>query len=95
MGEIIDKVKEKAKDIKDAVVDATKDVAEKTKDTVDPKLQTSSSSTSRQYEEGDAGTNIERRSDPLTEYSEKEPMTPARLKVEGPTAVRNCKAESR
>ncbi|HKO65094.1 MAG TPA: hypothetical protein VJU13_07815, partial [Candidatus Nitrosocosmicus sp.] len=30
----------------------------------------------------------ERKSDPLTEYSEKEPMTPARLKVEGPTAVK-------
>ena len=88
MGEIIDKVKEKAKDVKDAVVDSTKDVAEKTKDTVDSTLQTSSSSTSRQYEEGDAGTNIERESDPLTEYSEKEPMTPARLKVEGPTAVK-------
>ena len=31
MGEIIDKVKEKAKDVKDAVVDTTKVVAEKTK----------------------------------------------------------------
>jgi hypothetical protein len=88
MGEIIDKVKEKAKDVKDAVVDTTKDVAEKTKDTVDSSLQTSSSSTNRQYEEGVAGTNTERKSDPLTEYSEKEPMTPARLKVEGPTAVK-------
>ena len=88
MGEIIDKVKEKAKDVKDAVVDTTKDVAEKTKDTVDSTLQMSSSSTNRQYEEGVAGTNTERKSDPLTEYSEKEPMTPARLKVEGPTAVK-------
>ena len=31
MGEIIDKVKEKAKDVKDAVVDATKDVEEEPK----------------------------------------------------------------
>ena len=35
MGEIIDKVKEKAKDVKDSVVDTTKDVAGKTKDTID------------------------------------------------------------
>lgn len=85
---MIDKVKEKAKDVKDAVVDTTKDVAEKTKDTVDSSLQTSSSSTDREYEEGSAGTNTNRKSDPLTEYSDKEPMTPARLRVEGPTAVK-------
>ena len=88
MGEIIDQIKEKAKDVKDAVVDTTKDVTEKTKDTIDSSLQTSSTSMNREYEEGIAGTNTNRKSDPLTEYSEKEPMTPARLRVEGPTAVR-------
>jgi hypothetical protein len=36
MGEVIDKVKEKMKDAKDTVVDTTKDVAGKTKETVSP-----------------------------------------------------------
>jgi hypothetical protein len=88
VGEIIDKVKDKAKDIKDEVVDTTKDVSGKAKDTIDSSVQTSSSSTGREYEEGAAGTNTNRKSDPLTEYSDKEPMTPARLRVEGPTAVK-------
>jgi len=59
--------------VKDAVVDTTKYVGEETKDTVDSTLQTSSISTGRQYEEGVAGTNTERKSDPLTEYSDKGP----------------------
>lgn len=88
MGEIIDKVKEKAKDVKDAVVDTTKDAAEKTKDTIDSASQTAASSTGQQYEEGTAGTNINRKSDPLTEYSDKEPMTPAKLNAGEPTAVK-------
>jgi hypothetical protein len=89
MGEIIDKLKEKVKDAKDTVVDTTKDVADKTKDTVDSSGKTSSRIPSdKEYEEGVAGTNIHKKSDPLTEYSDKEPMTPAKLKVEEPTAVR-------
>ena len=35
MGEIIDKVKGKAKDLKDAVVGTTKDVADEAKDPLD------------------------------------------------------------
>jgi len=58
-----------------------------TKDVVDSSLQTSSSSMNREYEEVVAGTNTNRKGDPLTEYSDKEPMTPSRLRVEGPTAV--------
>ena len=88
MGEIIDKLKDKVKDVKDTVVDNTKDIAEKTKDTLDSTITTSTSSSDREYEEGAAGTNKNRKSDPLTEYSDKEPMTPARLRVEGPTAVK-------
>lgn len=88
MGEIIDKLKEKVKDAKDTVVDTTKDVAEKTKDTVDSSLRTSTISNDKEYEEGVAGTNTNRKSDQLTEYSDKEPMTPAKLKVEGPKAVK-------
>ena len=88
MGEIIDKVKEKAKDLKDAVVDTTKDVADKAKDTVDSSVKTASKSGNREFEEGTAGTNKNRTSDPLTEFSDKEPMTPAKLKIGEPTAVK-------
>ena len=35
MGEILDKIKDKAKDVKDSVVDTTKDVAGKANDSVD------------------------------------------------------------
>lgn len=45
-------------------------------------------SNDREYEEGAAGTNKERKSDPLTEYSDKEPMTPAKLDSGEPTAVK-------
>ena len=88
MGEIIDKVKEKAKDVKDKVVDTTKDVAEKTKDTVDSKSSSPSSNEERIYEEGKSGTEIGRKDDPLTEYRENEPMTPAKIKEHAPTAVK-------
>ncbi|VFJ15150.1 hypothetical protein [Candidatus Nitrosocosmicus franklandus] len=44
--------------------------------------------TDREYEEGAAGTNKNRNSDPLKEYSDKEPMTPAKLNEGEPTAVK-------
>jgi hypothetical protein len=93
MGEIIDKVKDKAKDVKDKVVDTTKGVGEKTKETVTPSSSSSSSDSSssnqdRRYEEGGPGTEVGRNDDPLTEYRDKEPMTPAKLKEHEPTAVR-------
>ncbi len=91
MVEIIDKVKEKTKDAKDAVVDTTKDVAGKTKDTVSPSSSSSSGSPSgedRLYEEGGPGTEVNRGDDPLTEYREKEAMTPAKINEHEPTAVK-------
>ena len=94
MGEIIDKVKEKAKGAKDAVVDTTKGDAEKTKDTVSPSSSSSSQSPEsstgqdRRYEEGGPGTEVQRGDDPLTEYREKEAMTPAKIKEHEPTAVK-------
>ena len=88
MGEIIDKLKDKVEDAKDTIVDGTKDVVEKTQDTIDSSVGTSVNSKGKEYEEGIAGTNKNRKSDPLTEYSDKEPMTPAKLRVEGPTAVK-------
>jgi len=98
MGEIIDKVKEKAKDAKDKVVDTTKDAKDKvvdttkdakdkTKDTLDS-ASTSSSNQERKYEEGGPGTEIRRKDDPLTEYRENEAMTPAKIKEHEPTAVK-------
>jgi hypothetical protein len=88
MGEIIDKIKDKAKDVKDSVVDTTKDVAGKADDSVDQAGRTTVDSTDKEYEEGVAGTNKQRQSDPLTEYSDKEPMTPAKLNTGEPTAVK-------
>ena len=93
MGEIIDKVKDKVKDVKDKVVDTTKDVAEKTKDTVDPsstndQSYSSSAGGDRKYEEGGPGTDVSRSDNPLTEYRDKEPMTPAKINAGEPTAVK-------
>jgi hypothetical protein len=45
-------------------------------------------SNDKEYEEGAAGTNKERKSDPLKEYSDKEPMTPAKINAGQPTAVK-------
>jgi hypothetical protein len=42
----------------------------------------------REFEEGAAGTIKDRKNDPLKEYSEKEPMTPAKIKEHEPTAVK-------
>jgi hypothetical protein len=42
----------------------------------------------REYEEGTAGTNANRKTDPLKEYSDKEAMTPAKIKEHEPTAVK-------
>lgn len=44
--------------------------------------------TDREFEEGAAGTIKDRKNDPLKEYSEKEPMTPAKIKKHEPTAVK-------
>src|ERR687885_823890 len=46
MVDIIDKVKEKAKDIKDAIADTTKDVVDATKESFSVPVQSSSSSSS-------------------------------------------------
>jgi hypothetical protein len=88
MGEILDKIKDKAKDVKDSVVDTTKDVAGKENDSFYNAERTTVDSNDKQYEEGVAGTNKHRQSDPLTEFSDKEPMTPAKLNAGEPTAVK-------
>jgi hypothetical protein len=65
----------------------TKDVTDKAKDTIDQTDNASVNSIDKQYEEV-AGTNKNRQSDPLTQYSDKEPMTPAKLNTGEPTAVK-------
>ena len=42
----------------------------------------------REYEEGAPGTETKRKDNPLNEYREKEPMTPAKIKEHEPTAVK-------
>jgi hypothetical protein len=81
----IDKIKDTTMGVKDKVVDTSKDVVGKTKDTVTP--GSSASGQDRQFEEGYAGTDIGRSEDPLTEYRDKEGMTPAKIKEHEPTAV--------
>src|ERR687887_331963 len=46
-----------------------------------------------EYEEGAAGTEKRRKDDPLKEYREKEPMTPAKEKEHEPTAVKRGMTE--
>jgi hypothetical protein len=41
----------------------------------------------REYEEGSAGTDKKRKSDPLKDYESSEPMTPAKIQEHEPTAV--------
>src|ERR671931_2121528 len=53
----------------------------------------SSNEQERQYEEGAAGTKSDRKKDPLKEYDEKEPMTPAKIKEHEPTAVKREMSE--
>jgi hypothetical protein len=89
ISDTIDKVKDTTIGVKDKVVDTTKGVAGKAKDTVTPDSSSSSASgPNRQYEEGYAGTDTARKDDPLTEYGEKEAMTPAKIKEHEPTAVK-------
>lgn len=42
----------------------------------------------REYEEGSQGTDVKRKDNPLREYKENEPMTPAKIREHEPTAVK-------
>ena len=50
-------------------------------------MTNSDNSDEREFEEGAPGTQKGRKNDPLTEYSDKEAMTPAKIKDHEPTAV--------
>ena len=106
MGKVTDKVKEKLKGAKDEVTSSTKegasvskekmtDAKEKVTSSTQERIGGSSSSSEqdRTFEEGGPGTEIGRKDDPLTEYREKEPMTPAKIKEHEPTAVKREMSE--
>src|SRR4051794_15625242 len=74
MVDIIGKAKEKAKDIKNTVVDNTKDVVDAAKESFDtPTISSSSSSSSVTYvpnsEKNNSDIEIEKVDSPLTEYT--------------------------
>ncbi len=86
MGNIADKVKEKVMGAKEKVTDTTKETKDKISDT---KLNANNNNQGeRTFEEGGPGTETGRKDDPLTQYREKEPMTPAKIKEHEPTAVK-------
>ena len=72
MSEIKDKVKEKLMGTKDKVMGAKDRVSSDTTD----------------EQEGGAGIEVGQKDDPLTQYKEKEPMSPAKIKEHEPTAVK-------
>ena len=87
MGNIADKVKEKVMGAKEKVTDTTKETKDKISDTA--KLNAKNDNQrDRMFEEGGPGTESGRKDDPLTQYREKEPMTPAKIKEHEPTAVK-------
>lgn len=87
---VLDSITDRLEDVKDKVVDTTKDVANKTKDTIASSSvgHAQSSGGDRIYEEGGPGTDTSRNDDPLSEYRDKEPMTPAKINTGEPTAVK-------
>jgi hypothetical protein len=79
MSGITDKIKEKAKEVKDKAAGTGEEVKDKAADV---------GGATSAYEEGAPGTEVGRKKDPLKEYDEKEPMTPAKIKEHEPTAVK-------
>src|SRR3954451_5523459 len=69
-------------EIKDKVKDKVMDAKDRVSSDTTKGEQTS------EYEEGTPGTEAGRKEDPLTEYREKEAMTPAKEKEHEPTAVK-------
>jgi hypothetical protein len=80
--------KEKMTDVKDKAASSTKETVGRVSSS-----STSSGGQTSKFEEGGPGTEVGRKDDPLTEYREKEPMTPAKIKEHEPTAVRRDPSE--
>src|ERR671928_915584 len=96
MGKVAEKLKRKLTGAKNKVKGATDKTTSKAKEGVSSPTASSKSRTnqpSRRFEEGGPGTEVGRKDDPLTEYREKEPMTPAKIKQHEPTAVKRDPSE--
>src|ERR671927_794295 len=96
MGKVAEKLKQKLTGAKNKVKGATDKTTSKAKEGVSSPSTSTKSRTnqqSRKFEEGGPGTEIGRKDDPLSEYREKEPMTPARIKEHEPTAVKRDPSE--
>jgi 3-mercaptopyruvate sulfurtransferase SseA len=90
MAKITEKLKQKITGVKDKAKGTADKTTSKAKEGVSSSSTTTKSiahQQDRQYEEGGRGTHVGRKDDPLTEYREKEPMTPAKIKEHEPTAV--------
>jgi hypothetical protein len=92
---ITKKIKEKVKGTKDKAKDMAADTKDKVTATAKENVSSYSapSNQDREYEEGVAGTKADRKKDPLKEYDEKEPMSPAKIKEHEPTAVKRDMTE--
>src|ERR671933_325437 len=97
MGKVAEKLKQKLTGAKNKVKGAADKTTSKAKQGVSsPDASTGKARTnqqSRRFEEGGPGTEIGRKDDPLTEYREKEPMTPSKIKEHEPTAVKREMSE--
>ncbi len=58
-------------------------------------INSNENATDKEYEEGAAGTNKNRKSDPLKEWEDKEPMTPAKINTGEPTAVKRDSSDQK
>src|SRR5918911_5140046 len=92
MGKVAEKLKQKLTDAKNKVKGAAYKTTSKAKEGVSsPTTSISKARTNQQFrrfEEGGPTTEIGGKDDPLAEYREKEPMTPAKIKEHEPTAVK-------
>jgi hypothetical protein len=98
MAKITEKLKQKITGAKDKAKGTAEKTTSKAKEGVSSSTSTTTTKSrtnqqDRQYEEGGPGTQIGRKDDPLTEYREKEPMTPAKIKQHEPTAVKREMSE--
>src|ERR687884_510411 len=85
--------KEKMTTAKDKAASTTKETVGRVSSSTSGGGGSGSGGQTSKFEEGGPGTEVGRKDDPLTEYREREPMTPAKIKEHEPTAVRRDPSE--
>src|SRR5919197_6562111 len=93
---IAEKFKQKLTGAKNKVKAAANKTTDEAQESVTSSTYAAKAGTNQQtrrFEEGGPGTEVGRKDDPLTEYREKEPMTPAKIKEHEPTAVKREMSE--